>query len=431
MDEAVANAEGVLRSGSLRSMLKAWLLERWCGIASAPPAESVVLLCSTELRDYDPGGLLFVGEMRGSAAAWHARASSDVLLPAGLARELKAASRRLCSAELAEAEWATAVRLGSEANMKPGAPAAAMEDNSYASFGRHARTLRVHAGLPRGAAGHLPLGQYENGHSNGRGQMVPNETLEHLPMVLALLRSLAPLPINLIRPRVQAIRQCSTREHSDRQRGDTVSAFRFSFGEGQLGTAALLVRTDILMCVSLCSYRGVLVVPACMRSTCPPTLLVYCWNNMGVAVEAVVPYAAVETEEWQRIGMLESVVTGLKDGRVIAAPRADSTRPGMGAAENRELEPLTPADAIGMARRNPHPTFPHRWVAIGWDGRWNGLYGWMLIHVLAGDGALLRFHVYSRQLREHPSSATVTRPQHDLDYVCVRETMLHARSVEL
>ena len=148
-------------------------------------------------------------------------------------------------------------------------------------------------------------------------------------------------------------------------------------------------------------------------------LVVYCWDTLGIAHEALVPYSALDTNEWEARGMLDVVVTGLrvKDGAcaVVGGPRADSTRPGMGATTNAALNTLTPAEAICMARRNPHPTFSHKWVCLGWDGRWNGIYGWMLIHAFAGDGAVLRFHVYSRVLTEHPSAATVVRQQQVLD----------------
>merc|ERR1712196_107038 len=128
-------------------------------------------------------------------------------------------------------------------------------------------------------------------------------------------------------------------EHSDRQRGDTVSGFRFA----SFGTAALLVRTDKLMCVSLCRYRSVLVLPVTMRSTHPPSILVYTWDRLGNAVEALLPYAAVDSPNWSRLGLLDVVVTGLKNGVVLCGRRADSKRPGMGTAKNAELTALSPS----------------------------------------------------------------------------------------
>ena len=404
---------------TLRDALKAWLLARWAGVARAPAVTEVLMLSSIELKHYDPGELLFVGESRGAACSWRC-AMPHVLHLARLAKELQPASERLGDAAAAELQWKEAVRLSEVVRLKsPGSDTMRMIDSdSTLNYGRHSRTLRVHEGHPPGQAGHFPFGQYENVHHETRTQMVPSETRAHLDMVLAVFMSLAPLPLVLIRPRCQLIRNCSTVEHSDRQRGDTVSGFRFD----SFGIAALLVRTDIFMCVSLCKYRGILVIPMCMRSTSPPEVVVYCWDmHTGEAREGLVPYSALETDEWERIGMLDCVVFGLDDGWVMTAERADSERPGMGARRACDLKQLTPGEAMVMARQNPHPTFSHKWVCIGWDARWNGLYGWMLVHAFAGDGSVLRFHVYSRSFEEHPSCATVNRRQYDLSTADVQE----------
>ena len=73
------------------------------------------------------------------------------------------------------------------------------------------------------------------------------------------------------------------------------------------------------------------------------------------------------------------------------------------------LSALRPADCLRYAKRNPFPVFPHKWACIGWDGWWNAFFGWMLIHVFAGDGSVFRVHVYSREFDENPTNATYKR----------------------
>ena len=305
---AVAAAQDVLRSNLLRNTLKARLLAQWHGIGPVPPAESVCMLPSCELREFDPGELLVVGEMHGCARGW-AQRKPDVLHKPTLAVELLPVAHRVANAATAEEAWQRALSLAEGVKLK--APKVevlkACEGDSTVIYGRHSRTLRVHDGHAKGWAGHLSFGQFENGHAESRARMCPRSTMDNIEMVRSVFISLAPMPILLQRPRAQLIRECSTVEHSDRQRGDTVSAFRFA----KMGIAALLVRTDILMCVSVCRYRGKLVIPMCMRSTTPPCVLVYTWDEDYIASEALVPYAALDTEEWQRVGMLEVVATGL------------------------------------------------------------------------------------------------------------------------
>jgi hypothetical protein len=72
-------------------------------------------------------------------------------------------------------------------------------------------------------------------------------------------------------------------------------------------------------------------------------------------------------------------------------------------------EPLEPSDAFAQAKRNPFPTFPAKWIGLGWDGQWAGIYGWMMVHVLVGDGRVGRVHMYSRMVDESPVSVTRKR----------------------
>ena len=79
--------------------------------------------------------------------------------------------------------------------------------------------------------------------------------------------------------------------------------------------------------------------------------------------------------------MLERMATGLDGERVVSGERYDSLRPEGGAARSCDLSELTPAACIEQAGRNPFPDFGSKWVCVGWDGRWFGFYGWMLIHL--------------------------------------------------
>ena len=74
-------------------------------------------------------------------------------------------------------------------------------------------------------------------------------------------------------------------------------------------------------------------------------------------------------------------------------------------------EPLRPSDAFEQAKRNSFPAFPAKWIGVGWDGQWAGLFGWMMIHVLVGDGCVGRVHMYSRMVDESPVSVTRKRAQ--------------------
>ena len=137
---------------------------------------------------------------------------------------------------------------------------------------------------------------------------------------------------------------------------------------------------------------------------------VYLWDCEGVARQAFLPASVMDSEcDWQSVGMLEVMVTGLHDGAVMCGPREDSMRPGSCASRSHELFRVTPAECVQQAARNPFPVFQSKWVCVGWDGRWVGFYGWMLIHVFVGDGGVPRVHVYSRQFEENPTCATAKR----------------------
>ena len=389
------------------------LLSGYRGVLPPPEKEEVVMLSTGDIRGYDPGGLCLIGEDRRPPIKWTVGGgvAQYVLSPARLAKELRGAALRV-DGKAGEAAWAAAQGLSEEVKLKlpceEKASASAQAEDSWISFGRHSATLGVHSGYPHGEAGHLSLGQYENAHHESSSGHVPEITVQYLQFVLCVFRSLYLWPCMLVRPRCQLIRYADTVEHTDRQRGETVSAVRFF----EFGRSALLVRLDMFMCVSLCLYRGVYVLPMSMHpdpERVMPQLKVYLWDAHGVARQAFLPASVLDDGDLVRVGMLECVAYGLTRGCVMCSRREDSQRPGMGAKVSEELSVLTPAECIEQAGRNPFPVFRHKWACIGWDGRWNGFYGWMLIHVFVGDGRVPRVHVYSRHFEENPTCATCKR----------------------
>jgi len=179
--------------------------------------------------------------------------------------------------------------------------------------------------------------------------------------------------------------------------------------------------------VSAVSYRGVLFLPVSvhppLRAGGEPLLKGYAWRQ-GIAVEAVLPYSVLDTPEWHTIGLLDVLVGGLRNGQVLCVPRLDVEQYAATArAHSREYQVLLPAEAMAMARHCPPPAVPVKWVCLGWDGRWCGLYGWMLVHVLVGDGSVGRVHLYSRVVEEHPTCASAKRAQLALNCVNIDEFM--------
>ena len=410
------------------------LLCMYRGVLQCPNVEECVMLSSCQIAVYDPGGLVLIGEEPRPARYWSSPYMSNgtaesVLSERRLARELRPAAARLVSG--GDKEWARAVSLSKCVRLKLPCEEklACIAGDSWVSFGRHAGTLSVHVGHEMGHAGHLSLGQYENVHHESLCSQVPEITLQHLDFVLSVFRSLWLWPCQLVRPRCQLIRCADTVEHTDRQRGETVSAVRFF----EFGVCALFVRLDTFMCVSLCKYRGVYVVPMSLHpdpNRVMPDLKVYVWDLFGVAHQGFLPASVLDGPEWERVGMLEKVVYGLDKGCVMCSDREDSKRPGMGAKCSSELSVLTVADCILQAGRNPFPVFPHKWACIGWDARWNGFYGCMLIHVFAGDGSVPRVHVYSRNFGENPTCATSRRtPVKLFDVPCSELRSLYVTGV--
>ena len=266
-ERALAQAQASIAAAA--SVQEQWLLRRYRGCMPPPPIEQVAFLRSHEIADFDPGCLCLLGEERVSPPEWRreiALYSDYILHPSRLAKELEPASARVQSREEGERAWERAMELSSEVPLKvpcaEKAAAAAMAQDSWISFGRHAATLHVNPGFAAGKAGHLSMGQFENRHHErmGKGQ-IPVVTVDHLEFCLSVFRSLCMLPVWLHRPRLQLIKHCETVEHTDRQRGDTISACKFA----ERDRCALLFRLDVFMCVSLCRYRGVLVLPMSMH----------------------------------------------------------------------------------------------------------------------------------------------------------------------
>lgn len=248
-----------------------------------------------------------------------------------------------------------------------------------------------------------------------KGQQVTEVTQKHLGSILACLLSLACVAVTLYRPRGQHIAHCSTTEHNDRQRGDTKSLFRFLSPR----QASLLIRVDVFFYVSLVSFRGIALLPICIH---PPTkpgeeaiIKAYIWSSDGTAGEATLPYSFVDSSDWSTIGLLDVVVCGLRAGQVLCSPRLNVDKYNETAfTSTTQCDVLTFADALRQAKSNPAPRFPVKWIGLGWCGDWCGLFGWMLPHLLIGDGAVGRVHLYSRMVSSNPTSVTAKRDRTDL-----------------
>jgi hypothetical protein len=244
--------------------------------------------------------------------------------------------------------------------------------------------------------------------------MVPKSTASYLPICLPILASTSTVPVCLFRPRGQHMAWCYTSEHSDRQRGDTWSLFRFR----EPFKAALLIRLDVRLGISVVRYRGALFLPVSVHpplSNGQPLLKGYVWNVREEAVEMILHYSELDSPEWCVVGALEVVVCGLRNGEVLCMPRLDVDSYDVTArVRSSQYDVLRPAAAMEMALNHPLPTTPVKWACLGWDGKWCGLYGWMLVHALVGDGSVGRVHIYSRLVEEHPSCASVKRGQYSL-----------------
>ena len=122
-------------------------------------------------------------------------------------------------------------------------------------------------------------------------------------------------------PRGQNIANCDTCEHNDRQRGDTMSLFRWLEPE----RACLLIRTDVLFYVSLVTLHGVSFLPICVhpptRAGDEPMLLGYVWQTDGRARELLIKYSLIDSPAWRSVGLLDVVVCGIRDGKVRVSVR--------------------------------------------------------------------------------------------------------------
>ena len=174
-----------------------------------------------------------------------------------------------------------------------------------------------------------------------------------------------------------------------------------------MASIVTMQRTHIVISQGI---RGILAVPVSLHpplnASADPVIRVYIWDLDGVACQAIVPYSMLDSKEWVRVGMLEGIVCGLRQGKVLFS-RA-------GVVRTDDCEVLTADGAIEMALRRACPVFPAKWIGIGWDGRWAGFYGFAMIHALAGDGRVGRVHMYSREMEEHPSSFSAARADHDV-----------------
>ena len=381
--------------------------------------DEVLVLTGSEAADFASMEMFFVGE--GNAADAGSPYTSHVLYEPSLAPELRPAAKRVSKA-VAEQNWIFYVTHFDGVKLGGSTDAGEMAKNSTVSYGRHGATVRRTSSTE---GGYKSYGQYENAHHETARSGVPLDVLENdgflLKLAIACLSSLSVIPRALVfRPRLQNLRLCSTRRHNDRERGDTLSFARYILEPGKV--AALLFDLKVAFNISLCSYKGRLLLPLTSYPPYRPTelgrgrrvLKAYAWTSAGVAVQVELPESVTDSIHWVEIGLLEVVVHGMAYGTVrcfdrldlsswesisSTAPRFKSTAPTI----------LTPAAALQQALRNPRRKPPARYVCIGWDGKWFGFSGWGLTHVLLGDGSLRRVHVFSRLVSENPNCATVNR----------------------
>ena len=343
---------------------------------------------------------------------------SEALLYAGsLADKLSGSKTRVSSAE-AEGEWRVFLEHFDEMRLEGSTVShAEMVKDSKKSYGRHASTLMPLKGLNE-ASGFKSYGQYENQHWGPRG--LTQEAAAHLETLTKPgLRSLSKLPRALVyRPRLQHIRNCRTRMHADRERGDTHSYVRFE--PAALMRSCLVFDLRIWFRRTLCAWRGVLLLPVTTCSGAHSTLRCYGWQVDGRAVELQVPMAFAESSEWVEVGTLGVLVSGLVDCTVRVRELLDSTswesiRQTMDsdASPARILSSAEALEMTGVHERRPRLPFTH--VCLGWDGEPIGFTGWGVLHALLGDPAPRRLHVYSRIVTEHPSCATAKRAHYVLD----------------
>ena len=298
------------------------LLSQWHGHHRAPEACDVLLLSSSELAaasatEMSAWAAFFVGVGQEPSAT-----SAPFLYPGTLAGELVPAAERLSSTAEADAHWALFAARFFDMRLGGCTDRQKMRTDSAASYGRHGNTLSPHEHGPEGRTGYAGWGQYENYHAELlHGHGVTLETRTHLEMLTACLRSASVLPVTMYRPRGQNIAHCDTCEHNDRQRGDTMSLFRWL----EPARACLLIRTDVLFYVSLVTFHGVSFLPICVhpptQAGAEPMLLGYVWETDGRAREIVIKYSSIDSPAWRSVGMLDVVVCGIRDGQVRASAR--------------------------------------------------------------------------------------------------------------
>ena len=110
------------------------------------------------------------------------------------------------------------------------------------------------------------------------------------------------------------------------------------------------------------------------------------------------------------MGLLDGlVVLGIREGALVTVPTIDDLHPEHTLTRSCALaEPKTQAELLDRAFVKP-PRLPAKWILVGLDGEWAGFQGWRLPHCFCGDHSVLRLHLYSRSIEEHPSCATAHR----------------------
>jgi hypothetical protein len=387
-----------------------------------PADDDVLMLRSCEVSLFASLSDMFTGTC--SAASNEVTAEHVLHVPT-LAPELHAAAARVTPTEAA-ASWERYIqnfdlfKLGGASH----APEKVRADSTV-SYGKHSNTVTPVKGVPTGSAGYFSYGQFENIHHEGlkknQYRCVTEKTAQFLDeCALPCLRSLSILPdAHVFRPRLQHLRNCRTKLHSDRERGDTHAFVRWDTRDAT--PAALLFDTHILYRTTVCSWKGRLMVPMCTVSGNHTAFRCVAWTADGGAVQVVLARAMAETADWQEVGDLDVVVGGLRDGHMVCSQRLDCSTSEtiastMESSRDGPSFVLSVQEALDMANKNGRRARPpRRWVCVGWDKQWVGFRGWAVAHMLVGGYAPRRVHVYSRIVQEHPSCASAGRIEYVLD----------------
>ena len=384
-------------------------------------SEEVLLLRSEEICLFPSLADMFIGTAETVQVHEQAPHKECVLYAHTLAGDLQPSARRTSSEE-AEGQFGVFIENFDLYKLGGKAKAQEVRADSSKSYGKHSITVAALQVAEPHTAGYFSYGQYENLHTERmRKEGVTEKTRKYLnQLALPCLTSLSVIPRAMVfRPRLQHLRNCRTRMHTDRERGDTFAFVRWDTRDDS--PAALLFDTHIMFRTTLYAWHGSLMVPIATVSGDHASIRCVAWSQAGGALQVLLRRESCETADWKEVGRLDVVVGGLRAGDVVCTPRLDMSSVADMEWSMREATTgpgyvLTAEEAMEMAARNGRRLQPpRRYVCVGWDKQWVGFRGWAIPHMLVGDPTLRRVHVYSRVVEEHPTCATASRVEYVLD----------------